>query len=133
MKMDDGRVIPNFIVQALKNDPITIHGDGSQTRSFCYVGDFVEGIIRMMNSSHTGPVNIGNSSEIRIVDLARLILEIVRSKSEIIFHPLPKEDPKVRRPDIEKAERLLGWKPKIDLREGLNKTVEWFKAEYMKD
>jgi len=133
MKRNDGRVIPNFVMQALKNEPIQVHGDGTQTRSFCYVEDLCEGILKLMDSGVSEPLNLGNPSEIRILDLAKMILEITKSRSEIVFHPLPSEDPKVRKPDIEKAKTLLGWKPRIELTEGLSRTIQWFQSEMIKD
>ena len=130
MHPNDGRVISNFIMQALQNAPITIYGDGTQTRSFCYVDDIVEGMIRMMNTPDkiTGPVNLGNPQETRIIDIAKLIIEITGSKSKIEFHPLPKDDPKRRRPDIGLAKKILNWSPKIPLKEGLKRTIDYFKG-----
>jgi dTDP-glucose 4,6-dehydratase len=128
MRKNDGRVIVTFVTQALNNEPLTVFGDGSQTRSFCYVSDLIEGIYRLMLSDITTPVNLGNSEELTILELARKILEITESGSEIVHRPLPENDPKVRRPDVEKAERLLGWSPQISLNDGLKKTVGWFKT-----
>jgi UDP-glucuronate decarboxylase len=121
-------VVSNFIIQALEGEDITIYGDGSQTRSFCYVDDTVDGIIRMMNTPRgiTGPVNLGNPNEISILDLARLIIDLTGSRSRIVFKPLPQDDPRRRCPDITLAREKLGWKPKIDLMTGLKKTVEYF-------
>jgi len=128
MAVSDGRVVSNFIVQALRNDPITIYGDGSQTRSFCYVSDMVEGLVRMMNCDNfTGPVNVGNPREFSIVRLARLVLEITKSKSEIVYRPLPEDDPIQRCPDITLAKERLRWEPVVPLREGLERTIEYFK------
>jgi len=129
MQPDDGRVISNFIVQALKNEDITIYGDGSQTRSFCYVDDLVEGIIKMMNSrdDFIGPVNLGNPTEYSILELAKKIIKLTNSKSKIIYKPLPEDDPKRRQPDITKAKKILKWKPNLELKEGLKKTIIWFK------
>jgi UDP-glucuronate decarboxylase len=128
MAVSDGRVVSNFIVQALRNDPITIYGDGSQTRSFCYVSDMVEGLVRMMNCDQfTGPVNLGNSTEFSIQRLAELILQITQSKSEIVYRPLPEDDPIQRCPDITLAKEKLRWEPVVPLREGLEKTIEYFK------
>jgi len=127
MNLNDGRVIPNFIKQALKNEPITVYGDGKQTRSFCYISDTVEGLIKLMNSDYVGPINIGNPREITILELAEKIIELTDSKSEIIFRELPEDDPVRRCPDITKAKEILGWEPKIGLEEGLIKTIEWFK------
>ncbi len=128
MHPNDGRVVSNFIIQALEGEDITIYGDGSQTRSFCYVDDTVDGIIRMMNTPRgiTGPVNLGNPNEISILDLARLIIDLTGSESRIVFKPLPQDDPRRRCPDITLAREKLGWKPKIDLMTGLKKTVEYF-------
>ena len=128
MHPNDGRVVSNFVIQALKGEDISIYGDGSQTRSFCYVDDTVDGIIRMMNTPRgiTGPVNLGNPNEISILDLARLIIDLTGSRSRIVFKPLPQDDPRRRCPDITLAREKLGWKPKIDLMTGLKKTVEYF-------
>ncbi len=128
MHLNDGRVVSNFIIQALEGEDITMYGDGSQTRSFCYVDDTVDGIIRMMNTPRgiTGPVNLGNPNEISILDLARLIIDLTGSESRIVFKPLPQDDPRRRCPDITLAREKLGWKPKIDLMTGLKKTVEYF-------
>ncbi|TXH02857.1 MAG: SDR family oxidoreductase [Nevskiaceae bacterium] len=130
MHPNDGRVVSNFIVQALLNRPITLFGDGSQTRSFCYVDDLVEGLIRLMNSPNdvTGPVNLGNPGEFSMRQLAELVLQLTGSKSEIILQPLPKDDPKQRKPDIALARRLLDWEPHIPLRQGLEKTIPYFAA-----
>lgn len=127
MAQNDGRVVSNFILQALKNEDITIYGDGSQTRSFCYVDDLVEGLIRMMNSSIIGPVNLGNPSERTILDFAKLIIKLTNSKSKIIHLPLPSDDPTQRQPDISLAKKELNWKPEIDIEEGLTKTINYFK------
>jgi len=129
MRPKDGRAIPAFIPQALKNQPITIFGDGSQTRSFCFVDDLIEGICRLMFSDHHEPVNIGNPNEMTIKDLAKTIIKLTDSKSEIIYNPLPIDDPKVRQPNIEKAKAILGWEPKVSLGEGLGRTIEWFKKQ----
>ena len=128
MQPDDGRVISNFIVHALKNKDITIYGDGSQTRSFCYVDDLVEGIIKMMNSreNFVGPVNLGTPEEFTILDLAKKINKLTNSKSKIIYKPLPEDDPKQRQPNIELAKKELKWEPKIQLDEGLKKTIDYF-------
>lgn len=129
MSVGDGRVVSNFIVQALKNQDITIYGDGSQTRSFCYVDDLVEGMIRMMNSREdlTGPVNIGNPGEFTMLELAQKIIELTGSESKIVYMPLPQDDPKQRKPVIELAKKELNWLPTIPLQEGLVKTIEYFK------
>lgn len=130
MRQDDGRAIPNFIMQALYGDDLTVYGDGSQTRSICYVDDLVEGIYRLMQTDYAEPVNIGNPSELTIGELAETILKITESKSKIVYRPLPEDDPKVRQPDISLAKKLLGWEPKVGPEEGLGRTVEWFrKAE----
>jgi len=129
MRKDDGRVTPNFIVQALGNRPITIHGDGRQTRSFCYIEDMVNGLEKAACSKHPGQVfNIGNPNEITILELADEIKSITGSSSEITFKPLPEDDPVRRKPDISKAKKLLNWEPKTALRDGLKKTIEWFKV-----
>ncbi len=127
MAPNDGRVVSNFILQALKNEDITIYGDGSQTRSFCYVDDLVDGMIKMMESSFIGPINLGNPSERKIIDFAKLIIELTRSKSKIVYKPLPADDPTQRKPDIKLAKEKLDWEPKIDIKEGLIKTIEYFK------
>jgi len=129
MRPKDGRAIPAFVPQALKNQPITIFGDGSQTRSFCYVDDLIEGICRLLFSNQHEPVNIGNPNEMTIKELAETIIEITGSKSEIVFNPLPIDDPKVRQPNIEKAKTILGWEPQVSLDEGLSRTIEWFKTQ----
>jgi len=128
MAVSDGRVVSNFIVQALRNDPITIYGDGSQTRSFCYVSDMVEGLVKMMScDDFTGPVNLGNPTEFSIARLAELVLEITQSKSEVVYKPLPEDDPVQRCPDISLAKERLKWEPVVSLREGLEKTIEYFR------
>ena len=130
MLPDDGRVVSNFIVQALKGKDITIYGNGEQTRSFCYVDDLVEGLVRLMNQNdQTGPINIGNPGEFTILELAKQVLEKTESKSQITFHPLPGDDPLQRQPDIALAEKVLDWKPTIALDEGLEKTINYFKEE----
>jgi UDP-glucuronate decarboxylase len=128
MHPGDGRVVSNFIVQALKGEPITIYGNGEQTRSFCYVDDLIEGFIKLMNSPAevTGPVNLGNPGEFTIRELAALVLELTGSASKLVFKPLPPDDPRQRQPNIERAKALLDWRPKIPLREGLRHTVEYF-------
>ena len=128
MNLNDGRVVSNFIVQALQNRDITIYGDGSQTRSFCYVSDMVDGIIKMMNNPQkfTGPVNLGNPSEMTISELAELIIAITNSKSKIVYKPLPSDDPVRRKPDISLAKKELNWEPETDIRKGLEKTIEYF-------
>ncbi len=129
MRPKDGRAIPAFVPQALKNESITIFGDGSQTRSFCYVDDLIEGICRLLFSDQHDPVNIGNPNEMTIKELAETIIKLTGSKSEVIYNPLPIDDPKVRQPDIEKAKTILGWQPQVSLDEGLSKTIEWFKTQ----
>ena len=126
MQINDGRVVSNFIVQALQNNPITIYGDGSQTRSFCYVSDLVDGLIRLMNSDVSVPVNLGNQHEFTILEAAELIIELTGSKSVIERRPLPSDDPKVRCPNTEKAKRELGWVPSVSFREGLETTISYF-------
>ena len=127
MRKEDGRAIPNFITQALVGKPITVFGDGSQTRSFCFISDMIEGIVSLLKSDQHDPVNIGNPAEMTLLDLARVIVKITASKSQIEFRPLPVDDPKVRCPDISKARRTLHWEPRVPLEEGLPKTVEWFR------
>jgi dTDP-glucose 4,6-dehydratase len=129
MRLDDGRVLPNFVGQALRGEPITIYGDGSQTRSFCYVDDLVEGITRLLFTDFHEPVNLGNPSEITILEFAKEILSLSGSKSEIVYRPLPQDDPKLRRPDITRARQLLGWEPKIDRHEGLKRTLAYFQKK----
>lgn len=124
----DGRVISNFLMQALRGDPLTIYGDGSQTRSFCYVDDLIEGLVRLARSDEHMPVNIGNPSEFTILECARTVLEVTGSKSPLVFEPLPVDDPTRRCPDIGKARRMLGWEPRIALREGLARSLEYFKS-----
>ena len=128
MHPNDGRVVSNFIVQALQNHPITIYGDGSQTRSFCYADDLIEAFVRLMNSpdEFTGPVNLGNPGEFTILELAQKVIDMTGSGSKIVFHPLPSDDPKQRRPDITLAKEKLGWEPKIPLSEGLKHTIAYF-------
>ena len=127
MLMNDGRVVSNFIVQALKGENITIYGDGSQTRSFCYVDDLIEGFVRMMNQDKIiGPVNIGNPGEFTMLELAKEVLDLTGSKSKIVYKPLPGDDPKMRRPNIDLAKSALGWEPTIPLRQGLEKTIVYF-------
>lgn len=124
----DGRVVSNFITQALAGDPLTIYGAGLQTRSFCYVDDLVDGILKLLRSDETGPVNLGNPSEVSIVELAQLILELIDSGSKIEFRDLPVDDPTRRCPDISLASSKLGWKPKVDLKDGLSRTITWFQS-----
>ncbi len=129
MRLKDGRAIPAFVPQALKNEPITIFGDGSQTRSFCYVDDLIEGIYRLLVSDLNEPVNIGNPNEMTIKMLAECIIELTGSKSTLSFEDLPEDDPKIRQPNIEKAQKLLGWEPKVDLSEGLKRTIDYFRTQ----
>ncbi len=126
MQPDDGRVITNFVNQALAGEPITIYGDGSQTRSFCYVDDEVAGFLALLDGAHTGPINIGNPNEFTMLELASVVLELTGSSSEIVHRPLPVDDPRQRRPDLSLARELLGWEPTIEIREGLERTIEWF-------
>jgi len=127
MRRDDGRAIPNFIGQALRDKPITVYGDGSQTRSFCYVSDLIDGIYKLLMSGEHDPVNIGNPNEMTLSELAGVIIKLTGSKSKIVHEPLPVDDPKVRRPDVSKAASLLSWKPVVSLEEGLENTVKYFK------
>jgi dTDP-glucose 4,6-dehydratase len=128
MRPDDGRAIPTFICQALRGQPLTVAGDGSQTRSVCYVDDLVEGIVRLLRSGLPGPVNIGNPHEMSVLELAQLIVTITGSSSDVEFVPLPQDDPLVRRPDITVATRDLGWSPQVDVADGLRRTVAWFRT-----
>ena len=130
MHPNDGRVVSNFIVQALRGEPITIYGDGSQTRSFCFVDDLVDGMVRLMNTGHdvTGPINVGNPGEFTMLELAQTVLEITGSSSGIEHRPLPQDDPKQRQPDITLARRELGWEPTVELRRGLTQTVDYFRG-----
>jgi UDP-glucuronate decarboxylase len=128
MSKDDGRVVSNFIMQALRNEPITIYGDGSQTRSFCYVNDQVEGIYKLMQKENfIGPVNVGNPNELSILELAEKILELTESKAKLVYEKLPQDDPQQRQPDINLAKKELAWEPKIELEEGLERTIDYFK------
>lgn len=129
MRLDDGRVLPNFMGQALRGEPLTIYGNGEQTRSFCYVKDLVEGIVRLLGSVFHEPVNLGNPAEVTIADFAKEILELSGSNSPLEYHPLPEDDPKLRRPDISRARELLGWEPQVDRRDGLKRTLEHFKKK----
>ncbi len=128
LQANDGRVISNFIMQALRGEPLTIYGDGSQTRSFCYVSDLIDGIVRLSKSSEHLPVNIGNPEEWTILECAQEVLAVTGSKSKIIFEPLPQDDPTRRRPDITKARTLLDWQPKVKLREGLELSLDYFRS-----
>jgi len=127
MDLDDGRVVPNFIMQALKGKPLTVYGSGKQTRSFCYISDMVEGLIKMMDSKELGPINLGNPGEFTILELAEKLVMLTSSKSRLVFRPLPADDPEKRKPDITKAMNLLHWKPKVKLNEGLKKTIDYFR------
>ncbi len=129
MRIDDGRVIPTFMTQALKGEDITVFGDGSQTRSICYIDDLVDGIFKLLMSDYVYPVNLGNPDEVTILQLAQEIKELTGSKSKIVFKPLPPDDPRVRRPDITKAREILGWEPKVSRSEGLKRTLEYFKQK----
>jgi len=129
MRLDDGRAIPAFMSQALKGEDVTVFGDGQQTRSICYVSDLIEGIYRLMLSDYNEPMNIGNPDEITMLDLAKEIIELTGSKSNIVFKELPVDDPKVRQPDITKARQILGWEPKVSRKEGLQRTLEYFKKK----
>jgi len=128
MKLDDGRVVPNLIHQALTGQPLTIYGRGRQTRSFCYVSDLVEGLFRLAGCADPGPVNLGNPVEFSILQFARLVQRLVGSRSPLRFEPLPADDPRQRRPDIRRARRLLGWTPKVGVEHGLEITIEWFRS-----
>ena len=127
MHPNDGRVVSNFILQALQNEPITVYGKGDQTRSFCFVSDLVDGLIRLMNSDEKGPVNLGNPNEFTILELAQKVIELTDSSSKIVYNDLPVDDPKRRKPDIALAKRVLGWEPKIELEEGLKRSIGYFK------
>ena len=129
MRLNDGRVVPNFIGQALRGEDLTVYGDGSQTRSFCYVSDEVDGIYRLMMSDYTNPVNIGNPDEISVLEFAKIVLDITGSRSQIVFKELPVDDPKLRRPDISRAKKVLGWEPKVGLKSGLKYTIKYFKND----
>ena len=129
MRMNDGRVVPNFIYQALHHKNITVYGDGKQSRSFCYYSDLIEGIVRLLYSSISGPVNIGNPDEFTMLEFADKVIEYTKAKSKIVFKPLPTDDPKQRRPDITLAKKYLKWTPKVPLTLGLQKTIDWFKSQ----
>jgi dTDP-glucose 4,6-dehydratase len=129
MRLNDGRVVPSFLHQALKGENLTVFGDGMQTRSFCYVSDLIEGIYRLLCSAINDPVNIGNPVEMTIMDFAKKIYEVAGGNGEIIFKPLPQDDPKVRQPDITKAKGLLGWSPKVSLDEGIRETLNYYKKK----
>jgi dTDP-glucose 4,6-dehydratase len=129
MRKDDGRVIPTFITQALRGEPLTVFGDGSQTRCFCYIDDLIEGLFKLMNSPVNEPVNIGSTEEISVFELAKKTIDLCGSKSTIEFKKLPQDDPHRRKPDITKAKNLLGWQPKVSLEDGLKKTIDWFRKQ----
>lgn len=129
MRINDGRVVPNLVDQALRNKPLTVYGNGKQTRSFCFYSDLVDGIWRLQNSNHPGPMNIGNPDEFTILEFAQLVIALSDTKSKIVYKPLPKDDPKQRKPDITQAKKVLGWTPKIKLRDGLKITMDWFQAQ----
>jgi dTDP-glucose 4,6-dehydratase len=126
MQIHDGRAIPNFFRQAIRGEAVTVYGDGSQTRSICYVDDLVEGIWRLLRSDYVGPVNIGSQAEVSMLHLARQVIALTGSRSEIVFEPLPPDDPKVRRPDTSLAERVLDWRPRVPVEEGLRRTRDYF-------
>jgi dTDP-glucose 4,6-dehydratase len=126
MRLNDGRVVPNFICQALRGEDLTVYGDGSQTRSFCYIDDLVEGIVRLLFSPETEPVNLGNPGEFTILEFARVILEVTGGRSRTVHKSLPVDDPQVRKPDISRGREILGWSPKVELREGIQKTIPYF-------
>jgi dTDP-glucose 4,6-dehydratase len=129
MRLDDGRVLPNFVGQALRGESLTVYGNGSQTRSFCYVSDLVEGIYRLLITDFHEPVNLGNPDEVSILEFAREVLAHSGSPSKLAFKPLPQDDPKVRKPDITRARQLLGWEPKVNRHDGLKRTLEYFRKQ----
>src|SRR5512136_336804 len=129
MRLNDGRVVPEFVSQALKNKPLTVFGRGRQTRSFCYVSDLIEGIYRLMISAYDRPVNIGNPTEMTVLEFAKEIIRATGSRSTVVFKPLPQDDPRQRRPDITRARKLLGWEPTVPLEQGLVRTIEYFRAK----
>jgi dTDP-glucose 4,6-dehydratase len=129
MRINDGRAVPTFIAQALRNEELTVFGSGAQTRSFCYISDLVDGIIRLMLSKENEPVNIGNPHEMSVEDIARTIVQMTGSSSRIVYKPLPTDDPKVRQPDISRARSLLAWEPRVGLEEGLTRTIEYFRKK----
>lgn len=132
MRLHDGRVVPNFIYQALSEMPLTIYGKGKQTRSFCYVSDLVDGIIRLMLSNTNEPVNLGNPCEFSIIDFAKMVIKLSGTNSKLIFKPLPQDDPRQRKPNIARAKKILKWKPKVSLTQGLSKTIPWFREKLAK-
>ena len=131
MSIDDGRVVSNFIVQAIRGEPITIYGDGKQTRSFCYVSDLVDGIYKLLVLNHQieSPINLGNPNEFTMIELAKKVIELTNSKSEIVYEGLPMDDPRSRRPDISLANKILNWSPKIDINEGINLSIDYFRKK----
>jgi dTDP-glucose 4,6-dehydratase len=129
MRLKDGRIVPNFVRQALTGEPMTVYGDGSQTRSFCYCTDLIDGIYRLGMSNENLPTNIGNPTEFTVLDFANLVKKLANSNSEIVFEPLPQDDPKQRKPDISKAKEVLGWEPQVGLEEGLARTLEYFRGK----
>ncbi len=129
MRLTDGRAIPTFIRQALAGLPLTVYGDGSQTRSFTYISDLVGGIWKLMHAPVNDPVNLGNPREMTLLELAKQILRLSGSRSQIVFGPLPVDDPKVRQPDIGRARQLLGWEPQVDVEEGLSRTIDWYRRQ----
>jgi dTDP-glucose 4,6-dehydratase len=129
MRINDGRVVPNFIYQALNNKPLTVYGRGQQTRSFCYISDLIEGIYRLLRSNFNLPINLGNPCEFTMLELAKLTIKLTESKSKIAFKPLPQDDPQQRQPDIGKARKILHWQPRIKLEEGLKRTIDWFRLK----
>ncbi|MEM4662996.1 MAG: UDP-glucuronic acid decarboxylase family protein [Candidatus Diapherotrites archaeon] len=132
MSINDGRVIPNFIMQAMRNEPITVYGDGSQTRSFCYVSDMIEGLYELIHCDYNLPVNLGNPKETTIIELANKIIRLTNSSSKIVHKEMPKDDPERRRPNIELAKKLIGWEPKVSLEDGLKQTIAWFERFFAK-
>jgi dTDP-glucose 4,6-dehydratase len=128
MRADDGRIVPNVICQALRNEPMTIYGDGKQTRSFCYVSDLVNGLTKLLNSDTIGPINLGNPTEFNMLEFADLVTQFTKTKSKIVFEPLPIDDPRKRKPDITLAKKHLSWQPEVKLADGLKPTIEWFKS-----
>ena len=129
MRQDDGRAVPNFIMQALRNQPLSIYGDGSQTRSLCYIDDMVRGLYALMASNQTVPVNLGNPEELTIKNIAEMVIEITGSSSALSYHPLPEDDPRVRCPNTDRASAVLGWSPETPIREGLERTIDWFRCQ----
>ncbi len=129
MRLSDGRVVPNFIGQALRGEPLTVYGDGSQTRSFCFVSDLVDGMVRLLLSSETDPVNVGNPAELTILAFAQIINRLTGNEAGIAFKPLPVDDPRVRKPDITRARTILGWEPQVAVEDGLRQTIEYFRAK----